>query len=62
MRVLEFDTVDDINPASPLRILNYENYGRFLIMGNAGFRPSTVSLAGVTLKILNAIAWRCLAR
>ena len=25
-----------------LRTLNYGNYGRFLIMGNAGFRPSTV--------------------
>ena len=25
-----------------LRTLNYENYGIFLIMGNAGFCPSTV--------------------
>ena len=25
-----------------LRTLNYGNYGIFLIMGNAGFRPSTV--------------------
>ena len=27
-----------------LRTLNYGNYGIFLIMGNAGFCPSTVSL------------------
>ena len=27
-----------------LRTLNYGNYGTFLIMGNAGFCPSTVSL------------------
>ena len=26
-----------------LRTLNYGNYGTFLIMGNAGFCPSTVS-------------------
>ena len=26
-----------------LRTLNYGNYGIFLIMGNAGFCPSTVS-------------------
>ena len=26
-----------------LRALNYGNYGIFLIMGNAGFSPSTVS-------------------
>ena len=36
------DTVDDINPAVCLRILNYGNYGIFLIMGKAGFIPSTV--------------------
>ena len=28
-----------------LRTLNYGNYGIFLIMGNAGFCPSTVSVA-----------------
>ena len=28
-----------------LRTLNYENYGRFLKMGNAGFCPSTGSLS-----------------
>ena len=27
-----------------LKTLNYGNYGIFLIMGNAGFCPSTVSL------------------
>ena len=30
-----------------LRTLNYGNYGIFLIMGNAGFCPSTVSGFGV---------------
>ena len=34
-------TVDDRNSA--LRNLNYENYGIFLIMGNAGFISSTVA-------------------
>ena len=29
------DTVDDMNPALPLRALNNGNYGIFLIMGNA---------------------------
>ena len=29
-----------------LRTLNYGNYGIFLIMGNAGFCPSTVCVAG----------------
>ena len=38
-------TVDDINPALPLRTLNYGNYGIFPIMGNAGFISSTVRLA-----------------
>ena len=28
-----------------LRTLNYGNYGIFLIMGNAGFCPSTVVLS-----------------
>ena len=37
----ELDTVDDTNPALALRTLNYGNYGIFLIMGNAGFIPST---------------------
>ena len=30
-----------------LRTLNYGNYGIFLIMGNAGFSPSTVGVEGV---------------
>ena len=30
-----------------LRTLNYGNYGIFLIMGNAGFCPSTVSMIWV---------------
>ena len=29
-----------------LRTLNYENYGIFLIKGNAGFCPSTVTRIG----------------
>ena len=33
-----------------LRTLNYGNYGIFLIMGNAGFCPSTVSRVISTLK------------
>ena len=32
-----------------LRTLNYGNYGIFLIMGNAGFCPSTVGPFGLTL-------------
>ena len=35
-------TVDDIDPASPQRTLNYGNYGMFLIMGIARFISSTV--------------------
>ena len=35
-------TVDGQNPAWTLRTLNYGNYGIFLIMGTAGFCPSTV--------------------
>ena len=40
---------------STLRALNYRNYGIFLIMGNAGFKPSTVAgrlrcLGGTSLK------------
>ena len=39
------NTVADINPALPLRTLKYGNYGIFLIiMGYAGFIPSTVAL------------------
>ena len=33
-----------------LRTLNYGNYGIFLIMGNAGFCPSTV-VTGVMIKV-----------
>ena len=36
-------TVDEIHPAMLLRTLNYGNYARFLIMGNAGFISSTIS-------------------
>ena len=36
-------TVDDINPAFTLRILNYGNLWFFLVMGNAGCISSTVS-------------------
>ena len=37
------DTVDDIDPTlRTLRTLNYANYGIFLILGIAGFIPSTV--------------------
>ena len=38
---IKHHTVDDINPAFPLRTLNYGNYGIFLIMGNAGCISST---------------------
>ena len=37
-------TVDDIKSSITLRILNYGNYGIFLIMGSAGFISSTVPL------------------
>ena len=33
-----------------LRTLNYGNYGIFLIMGNAGFCPSTVVISHESLK------------
>ena len=40
-----------------LRTLNYGNYGIFLIMGNAGFCPSTVLLSppddGVSSAVLS---------
>ena len=32
-----------------LRTLNFENYGIFLIMGSAGFCPSTVCLLSFVL-------------
>ena len=35
-------TVDDINPALPIRTLNYGNYGMFLMMGDAGFISAAV--------------------
>ena len=38
-----------------LRTLNYGNYGIFLIMGNAGFCPSTVALAR---KAVERKAWQ----
>ena len=34
-----------------LRTLNYGNYGIFLIMGNAGFCPSTVGLQAVRFNL-----------
>ena len=34
-----------------LRTLNYGNYGIFLIMGNAGFCPSTVSTLPTTISL-----------
>ena len=37
--VNDLDTVDDINPALPLRTLNYGNYGILFI---TGFISSTV--------------------
>ena len=37
-----------------LRTLNYGNYGIFLIMGNAGFCPSTVAHDGVTASMKGA--------
>ena len=38
-----------------LRTLNYGNYGIFLIMGNAGFCPSTVRITIMTIVITIAI-------
>ena len=37
-------TVADVNPEITLRTLSSGNYGRFLVMGNAGFISSTVFL------------------
>ena len=34
-----------------LRTLNYGNYGIFLIMGNAGFCPSTVWAVGFAERV-----------
>ena len=36
-----------------LRTLNYGNYGIFLIVGNAGFCPSTVLLLFLVLLLVN---------
>ena len=47
-----------------LRTLNYGNYGIFLIMGHAGFCPSTESLSdnqGLGLKELRAVRFRARA-
>ena len=41
-------TVDDINPALPLRTPEYGNDGIYRVMGNAGFISSAVL---ITLKI-----------
>ena len=41
-RRVRFDTVDDINPALPLRTLSYGNSGIVFIMGNAGCISATV--------------------
>ena len=35
-----------------LRTLNYGNYGIFLIMGNAGFCPSTVPIVSIVVPFL----------
>ena len=35
-----------------LRTLNYGNYGTFLVMGSAGFCPSTVSMRSIAVIIL----------
>ena len=44
-----------------LRTLNYGNYGIFLIMGNAGFCPSTVA-QGLALSFwLTALSFRRMA-
>ena len=41
-----------------LRTLNYENYGIFLIMCNAGFCPSTVPLWNCVPKtIIGVVCW-----
>ena len=37
-----------------LRTLNYGNYGIFLIMGNAGFCPSAVSLVTIRVAIVSS--------
>ena len=37
-----------------LRTLNYGNYGIFLIMGNAGFCPSTVPLPMILMGCIHA--------
>ena len=39
-----------------LRTLNYGNYGIFLIMGNAGFCPSTVVVVEVEVVVVVAVA------
>ena len=45
MRYIVSHTVVGQNPALLLSTLNYGNYGIFLIMGHAGFCPSTVVLS-----------------
>ena len=49
------NTVDDINPALPLRTLNYGN-GTFLIVGPAGFHLSEIC-AGTTHLIVETQVW-----
>ena len=39
-----------------LRTLNYGNYGIFLIMGNAGFCPSTVAVEAWEFRRLRVFA------
>ena len=41
LRALVLETVDGKKTCMTLRTLNYGKYGIFLIMGNAGFCPST---------------------
>ena len=45
-------TADGQKSCMTLRTLNYGNYGIFLIMGNAGFCPSTVSLVVLVMIML----------
>ena len=54
-RVAVLPSVDGQNPALLLSILNYGNYGIFLIMGSAGFCPSTVLLENPEVE---ARVWR----
>ena len=50
-----------------LRTLHYGNYGIFLIMGNAGFRPSTVSRVALratirSIRLSKCIVYECFGK